>query len=233
MASDSSSSIRTILHRGPGKRILDEGDEESSINLNNLEIPNLSQCNSFDFMNEEGVLPEMGNIPREPEPLSPQTLEFRQRVVIESLNLGREEFPQGCPLDYISHFTNHVVDRNKLSLWVDFENNYRYRMPIAEDRVWMMPKYGIHGVPLILFEYGLRLPMHPFHLAMYEVIGCGITQLVPNAIAQVSGFIALCYERDKIPSIKLFFSIYGIRYQKGQVYFDTRSKSSKIVCSFL
>lgn len=66
MASNSSSSSRTILDRNPGKRVLDEGDEESSINLNNLEIPNLSQYNSFDFMNEEKVLPDVGSVPHDP-----------------------------------------------------------------------------------------------------------------------------------------------------------------------
>lgn len=71
--------------------------------------------------------------------------------------------------------------------------------------------------------------MHPFHLAMYEAIGCGISQLVPNAVAKVTGFIALCHEKDRIPSIRLFFSIYGVRYFKGQVYFDTRNRRSKIV----
>lgn len=66
MASNSSSSSRTILDRNPGKRVLDEGDEESSINFNNLEIPNLSQYNSFDFMNEEKVLPDVGSVPHDP-----------------------------------------------------------------------------------------------------------------------------------------------------------------------
>lgn len=61
-------------------------------------------------MNEDEVLPEVGSVPREIEPLSPRTLEFRQNVITESLNLGREAFPQGCHLDYISHFTNHSVD---------------------------------------------------------------------------------------------------------------------------
>lgn len=52
---------------------------------------------------------------------------------------------------------------------------------------------------------------------------------MPNSVAQVSGFIALCKEKNIIPSIRLFFSIYGIRYKNGQVYFDTISKHPKIV----
>lgn len=70
--------------------------------------------------------------------------------------------------------------------------------------------------------------MHPFHLAMYEAIGYGVAQLVPNALAQVSGFIALCAAKERIPSIHLFFSIYGVRYSNGKVFFNTRSKRPKI-----
>lgn len=93
----------------------------------------------------------------------------------------------------------------------------------------MIPEYGMHGIPFIMFEYGLRLSMHPFYLVMYEVIGCGIAQLAPNAVAQVSGFITLCYDKDIIHFIRLFFLIYSIRYHIGQVYFDTRSKFSNII----
>lgn len=109
------------------------------------------------------------------------------------------------------------MNLDKLKGWVDFTNGYRRRIPRVEDRVWMMPEYGMHGIPLILFDYGLRLPMHPFQLAMYESIGCGMAQLVPNAVAQVSGFIALCDEKERISSVRLFFSIYGIRYHNGKV----------------
>lgn len=87
----------------------------------------------------------------------------------------------------------------------------------------------MHGIPLILFDYGLCLPMHPFHLTFYEAVGCGIAQLVPNVVAQISGFIALCVEKNMIPSLKPFLSIYGVRYHGGQVYVDTRNGRSKIV----
>lgn len=228
MVSVSSSSSRTILDRRPDKRILLEDDAEPSINLNNLEIPNLDSCNSFDFMNEDLLEDEKGVQPVSP-PLSPRTVEIREAVVRESFNLGQEEFPEGCNLDYISHYTNHSVNWIKVRSWVDFGNGYRHRVPGAGDRVWMMPEYGMQGIPLILFEYGLRLSMHPFHLAMYEAIGCGVAQLVPNSVAQVSGFISLCHEKNQVPSIRLFFSIYGVRYYKGHVFFDTRSKRPKIV----
>lgn len=175
------------------------------------------------------MFPDVSKVPRKSPPLSPETLACRENVVCESFALGRLEFPEGCNLDYISYYTNRSIDLRKLGSWVDFDNGYRHRAPRVEDRVWMIPEFGMQGIPLIMFEYGLRLLVSPFHLAMYEAIGCGIAQLVPNAVAQVSGFIALCDEKERIPSIRLFFSIYGIRYQNGQVYFDTRNKRSKIV----
>lgn len=229
MASLSSSSSRTLDDAEVNRRGLDDGDEESLVNLNDLEIPDLSLCNSFDFMNEEEVLPDVSKIPFDSPPLSPETLARRENLVRESFTLGRLEFPEGCNLDYISYYANRSVDLKKLGSWVDFNNGYHHQVPQVEDRVWMMLEFGMQGIPLIMFYYGLRLPMSPFHLARYEAIGCGIAQLVPNAVAQISGFIELCDEKERIPSIRLFFSIYGIRYKNGQVYFDTRNKRSKIV----
>lgn len=180
----SSSSSRTVLDRRPGKQKLLEDDVESSINLNNLEIPNLNSCNSFDFMNENLLEDEEEVHPVSP-PLSPRTVASREAVVRESFDLGQEEFLEGCHLNYICHYINHLVNWVKVKSWVDFRNGYRHRVSEVGDRVWMMPEYGMQGIPLILFEYGLRLPLHPFHLAIYEAIGCGIAQLVLNSVAQV------------------------------------------------
>lgn len=60
-------------------------------------------------------------------------------------------------------------------------------------------------------------------------IGYGVAQLVPNVVAQMTGCIAYCAEKGRIPSIQLFFSIYGVHSSTGQVYFDTRIKGSTIV----
>ncbi|KAL8088738.1 hypothetical protein AgCh_038503 [Apium graveolens] len=173
-------------------------------------------------MNEEELFSCVEIASKVSPPLSPRTLAYREKVLQESRELGILEFPRGCSLDYISQFSNHKLKMTKLGSWVDLKNGYRLRIPAADDRMWVMTEFGMHGVPLIMFEYGLRLPMHLFHLAMYDAIGCGIAQLSPNSVAQISGFIALCNERDRISSGKLFFSIYSIRYHNGQVYFDTQ-----------
>lgn len=88
MTSLSSSSSRTLVDDDPGKQILDEGDEESLVNLNGLEIPHLSLSNSFKFMNEEEVLPDIPKVPQDPPPLSPETLACRENVVHGEFYLG-------------------------------------------------------------------------------------------------------------------------------------------------
>lgn len=146
----------------------------------------MNLCKSFDFMDEDDVLPDLDEVSKKSPPLSPKTVALRQRVLEESSILRRAEFSDNPHFDYISHFINRPLNWAKLESWVDFNNGYRYRIPGVDDRVWMMPEYGMQGVPLIMFDYGLRLHMHPFHLAMYEAFGCGIAQLVPNAVAQVA-----------------------------------------------
>lgn len=77
-------------------------------------------------------------------------------------------------------------------------------------------------------EYGLCLSMNTFHLATYEAIGCGVARLVPNVVAQISGFIALCDEKERIPSIRLFFSIYDIKMGKCILIFVVNVKKSSV-----
>ncbi|KAL8099991.1 hypothetical protein AgCh_032305 [Apium graveolens] len=89
MDQSSSSSIRTAFGRDPGKRPLEEGDQESFWNLNNLEIPDLEQCGSFDFMNEDELLKGIPTGPLPSPPLSPRTLERRRRIVEDSLRAVR------------------------------------------------------------------------------------------------------------------------------------------------
>lgn len=229
MAFDSQSSSRTLFERDLGKRVLEDGDEESTFNLANIDIPDSAFSGAFDALGADELLSGIPEPPTALVPMSPRTVAIRANVLRECTKLGKLEFPCGCHLDHISYFCNRSVDANKLGNWADLSNGYRYRAPDPQERVWMMPEYGMHGIPLVLFEYGFRLPMHPFHLAFFEAVGCGIAQLVPNAMAQISGFIALCVEKNRVPSMKLFLSIYGVRYSGGQVYVDTHNGRSKIV----
>lgn len=162
MESDSLSSSRTLLERDPGKGVLEEGDEESAYNLNNIDIPDSVFSGAFDALGSDELFSSVPKSPSVITPMSPHTLATRANVVRECTELGRLEFPRGCHLDHISYFCNHSIEVGKLGSWVNLSGGYRYRAPTPEDRVWMMPEYGMHGIPLILFEYGLRLRMHPF-----------------------------------------------------------------------
>ncbi|KAL8156024.1 hypothetical protein AgCh_001190 [Apium graveolens] len=229
MDQSSSSSIRTVSDRDPGKRPLEEGDHESFLNLNDLEIPDLEQCGSFDFMNEDELLGSVPIGPLPSPPLSPRTLDRRRRIVEDSLRVGKEEFGDRSSLNYLSYYITKDPPVSKLESYVDLANGYRYRVSTTDERVWMMPEYGMHGIPLILFHFGLQLPMNPFFLGMFEAIRCGVSQLTPNSLAQLTGFAALYCDRNLIPTFKLFFSIYAVRYHDGQVYFDCPYKRVKIV----
>lgn len=161
-------------------------------------------------------------------PFSPRTIADRQKIVDDALVAGSAELRDKPNLNYASIFVDRPLNVD-VGAWVDLKNDHRCKVPLAKDRIWEMPEYGMQGIPMVHFELGLRLPMHPFHLAIFEAVGCGISQLTPNSMAQVSGFIARCAEMGYVPSIRLFLSIFGIKYSRGQVYFDKLTGRSKIV----
>lgn len=99
MESNLPSSSRTLYERNSEKRALDEGDEESIINLANIDIPDSTFSGAFDALGADELLsgiPEPSSIPA---PMSPYTLSMREYVVRECTELGRLEFSRGCNLD--------------------------------------------------------------------------------------------------------------------------------------
>lgn len=93
------------------------------------------------------------------------------------IELGSKEFVEKPSLTYTSIYATRPIDYGSLISWVNMENGWTCVVPKPGDPVWLMPEYGMHVIPFVYFEYGLRLPMHPFHLAVYEALGCGIAQL--------------------------------------------------------
>lgn len=55
-------------------------------------------------------------------------------------------------------------------------------------------------------------------MTLYEALGCGISQLSPNTVWQVSGYIARCTEEEIEPELNHFMSIYRFKYCNGQIY---------------
>lgn len=59
-------------------------------------------------MNED-ILSDIGEIPRESPPLSPQTIAYGEHVVRDSFESKAVDLPvpEGRSLDYVSHYMNH------------------------------------------------------------------------------------------------------------------------------
>lgn len=221
--SGSVESARTISDRDLEGRFGEEVGLETPINLDHLEIPDGESSHTFDFLNDVEAA-----APVDP-PLSPHTVRARAKVVAAAAAFGANYFYNKPNLCYTSVYASRRVDWEKMNLWVDGSVGYRCEVPSVGAHMWESPEFGMHGIPKIHFEFGLRLPMHPFHLAVFEALGCGVAQIVPNSIAQMSGFVALCAEKNRVPELRLFFSLYGIRYSEGQVYFEKLTRRAKIV----
>lgn len=76
-------------------------------------------------MNED-ILEDVGEVPQESPLLSPQILAHQATIVRESFELGRDEFPEGCHLDYVSHYMNHAVNWKKVKSCVNLDNRYHH-----------------------------------------------------------------------------------------------------------
>lgn len=140
-------------------------------------------------------------------------------------------FSSKAPFNCPSAFVGDSLDRQSFSAYCDFSQGYRVHPTKASDRMWMSPKIGWQAIPTLWFEYGLRLPMHPFFLSVLEALGCGVAQLSPNAVLQINGVIAR-YEEFKIyPTLELLFSLYRLKTSGAQVYFDKKPGRVKLVDS--
>lgn len=110
-----------------------------------------------------------------------------------------------------------------------FSMGYVHHLPRRCDKMWCPPQAGWQSVPLLLFNYGFRLPMHPFFVVVYEALGCAIAQLSPSAVAQIVGVIARCHELEELPSLELLFSIYRVKDSGGLLYFDRKKGRVRLV----
>ncbi|XP_074374033.1 uncharacterized protein LOC141714411 [Apium graveolens] len=92
-------------------------------------------------MNEKDFFLDVEVVSKTSPPMSHLTVTFKENVLRDSLELGRIEFPHGSSLDYISRYSNHKLDMLKLGSWVDFKNGYRFRVPGADDLMWVMLEF--------------------------------------------------------------------------------------------
>lgn len=79
---------------------------------------------------------------------------------------------------------------------------------------------------------GWHVGLHPFHLVVLKVIGCGLSQLTPNSYLQVSGVIARCVEIGVSPTLDILFSIYELKKFSGKLYLSfCTNRMILITCS--
>lgn len=149
--------------------------------------------------------------------------------------------PEGMSLDDMKLFKsrsffncNSVItprspELDNLGRYCDFGLGYTYHFPQPGDSMWDPPVRGWQAIPLIFFELGFRLPMHPLFSAVFEVLGCGIAQLSPNAVAQVTGVAARAHESKDDPDLELLFSLFRVKNASGQLYLDKKGRRVRVV----
>ena len=158
-----------------------------------------------------------------------------------ALEDGDTEPPEGMSLDDMNLFKsraffncNSVItprssELGNLGRHCDFGLGYAYHFPQAGDCMWNPPIKGWQAIPLLFFELGFRLPMHPLFSAVFEVLGCGIGQLSPNAVAQVTGVAARAHEVKEEPTLELLFSLFRVKNSSGQLYLDKKGRRVRVV----
>ena len=132
-------------------------------------------------------------------------------------------------LNWESEVVEGSPEVEKVEKCVTFGTTYKHHFPTEDDRIWRSPKAGWHAVPSIFFDFGLRIPMHPFLPLLFDALGCGFAQLSPNSFAQVMGVIARCRELKALPSLELLFAIFRVKSIGGQVYLDKKTGRSRLV----
>lgn len=149
--------------------------------------------------------------------------------------------PEGMSLDEVKLFrsksffncnsviTPRSTDLDNLARYCDFGMGYTYHFPQPGDCLWDHPVKGWQAIPMIFFELGFRLPMHPLFSAVFEVLGCGIAQLSPNAVAQITGVAALAHELKEDPTLELLFSLFRVKNLGGQLYLDKKVGRARTV----
>lgn len=223
------------LSLGSSSRTLTTGGDndethDSLAPLTNVPLPRFNSRNlgpfdgEIDLMGSSGVLPEVGENLCE-ESLLSSSSKLNSDLSKSTLKL----FSSNTSFNSPSKYANALLDLEALSEYCDFDGGYSIFPPLESDRMWTFVKPGRHAIPDLFFEYGFRLPMHPFYVTVLDTFCCGIGQLAPNAILQINGLIARCHELNEYPSMDLLFSVYRIKSNGIQIYFDKKSGRTKLV----
>lgn len=149
--------------------------------------------------------------------------------VVSSVEADSELFLSKACLNWGSCVVEGSAESGLVEKNVIFGTTYSHHLPAEGNRIWRSPQTGWHAVPSVFFEFGLRIPMHPFLPHLFDALGCGFAQLTPNSFAQVMGVIARCRELKALPSLELLFAIFRVKSIGGQVYLDKKAGRTRLV----
>ncbi|KAL8121257.1 hypothetical protein AgCh_018121 [Apium graveolens] len=130
------SSSSTPLVRDTGNGVFGDVEGDSSINLDNLEVPNKSFEPNSVFMS---IFDDVDGAPsvrsQGPTPLSPRVVALRERKLEDALAHGRKHLSSEPSLNYASLYLDRALKKDKLCEWVDFRIGYKVKTPGDGDRV--------------------------------------------------------------------------------------------------
>jgi hypothetical protein len=70
---------------------------------------------------------------------------------------------------------------------------------------------------IVFKHHGLRFPFSPFAIEVFKHLNLAPSQLHPNSMAFMIAFERLCNYHSVEPTVKLFFRVFQIQRQKGEV----------------
>lgn len=81
------------------------------------------------------------------------------------------KFVSNKSFNRVSFFAKNPLDLDRLFGYCAFSDEYSVFSPSADDRMWMPCRPSSHAIPDVYFEYGIRLPMHPFYFLFLKLSG--------------------------------------------------------------
>lgn len=114
-------------------------------------------------------------------------------------------FKSRKPYNNQSQYVKVPLDVELLSGYCAISDGYTVHTLSVGDKMWDAPLPVWQAIPDLWFSYGFCLPVHPFFDKILGALECGVGQLSPNLVLQISGVIARTHEINQYPTLDLFF----------------------------
>lgn len=115
------------------------------MNLDHLEISDLDNMSThgFNFLDDsnDSVVPT--------SEINRRTIELRVILVRDTNSKSYKLFEFNPSFSHASIYSVRPVNWDALRACVDFKNDYQCQFTQGDERVWMMSKFGMHGISFI------------------------------------------------------------------------------------